>query len=269
MDEATKNTIQEHIDNNDVCLFMKGTPDAPQCGFSMAVTNMLKLLELNFHSVNVLEDQNIICVHNKNWHPGVLGIVASKLTNKFMRPSIVISEDNKVCSASCRSVRSFDIGKFILDSVNNGILTSGGGHKMAGGFKIESSKIKDFKISLKNKFVTNIENLKKNYDFELKISTIDNQLFHKINNFSPFGIGNPKPKFIINDVVEKPKLSEAPSNYAIIGRYILPMKILSVLKNQGKGKGGEIHITDSIRRMILDQYLLAHKLFLLFLGLVL
>ena len=44
MDEATKNTIQEHIDNNDVCLFMKGTPDAPQCGFSMAVTNMLKLL---------------------------------------------------------------------------------------------------------------------------------------------------------------------------------------------------------------------------------
>ena len=59
MDEATKNTIKEHIDNNDVCLFMKGTPDAPQCGFSMAVTNMLKLLELNFHSVNVLEDQKI------------------------------------------------------------------------------------------------------------------------------------------------------------------------------------------------------------------
>ncbi len=59
MDEAAKNTIQQHIDNNDVCLFMKGTPDAPQCGFSMAVTNMLKLLELNFHSVNVLEDQKI------------------------------------------------------------------------------------------------------------------------------------------------------------------------------------------------------------------
>ena len=59
MNEATKNLIQDHIDNNEVCLFMKGTPDAPQCGFSMAVTNMLKLLELNFHSVNVLEDQKI------------------------------------------------------------------------------------------------------------------------------------------------------------------------------------------------------------------
>ena len=59
MDEATKNIIQEHIDNNDVCLFMKGTPDAPQCGFSMAVSNMLKILEINFKGINVLEDQNI------------------------------------------------------------------------------------------------------------------------------------------------------------------------------------------------------------------
>ena len=59
MDDKTRDIIKDHIDNNEVCLFMKGTPDAPQCGFSMAVTNMLKLLEVNFHSVNVLEDQNI------------------------------------------------------------------------------------------------------------------------------------------------------------------------------------------------------------------
>ena len=59
MDDKTKNTIQSHIDNNDVCLFMKGTPDAPQCGFSMAVSNMLKILEVNFHGINVLEDQSI------------------------------------------------------------------------------------------------------------------------------------------------------------------------------------------------------------------
>ena len=59
MDETTKNIIREHIDNNEVCLFMKGTPDAPQCGFSMAVSNMLKILEVNFKGVNVLEDQNI------------------------------------------------------------------------------------------------------------------------------------------------------------------------------------------------------------------
>ena len=59
-----------------------------------------------------------------------------------------------------------------------------------------------------------------------------------------------KNSFLINEVIEKPKLSESPSNYAIIGRYILPKKILSVLKNQGKGKGGEIHITDAIRTLV-------------------
>ena len=59
MDEKIKNLIQSHINNNDVCLFMKGTPDAPQCGFSMAVSNMLKILEVNFKGVNVLEDQSI------------------------------------------------------------------------------------------------------------------------------------------------------------------------------------------------------------------
>ena len=59
MDDKVKNLIQNHIDNNEICLFMKGTPDAPQCGFSMAVTNILKILEVNFKAVNVLEDQTL------------------------------------------------------------------------------------------------------------------------------------------------------------------------------------------------------------------
>ena len=59
MDDQIKTLIQNHIDNNDVCLFMKGTPDAPQCGFSMAVSNMLKILEVNFKGINVLEDQSL------------------------------------------------------------------------------------------------------------------------------------------------------------------------------------------------------------------
>ena len=59
MDDQIKTLIQNHIDNNDVCLFMKGTPDAPQCGFSMAVSNMLKILEVNFKGVNVLENHAV------------------------------------------------------------------------------------------------------------------------------------------------------------------------------------------------------------------
>ena len=51
--------IKKLIDENDVCLFMKGTPEAPQCGFSMAVSNVLKHLKVNFKSINVLEDENL------------------------------------------------------------------------------------------------------------------------------------------------------------------------------------------------------------------
>ena len=59
MDEQTKKKIQSHINENEVCLFMKGTPDAPQCGFSMAVSNMLKILEVKYKGINVLEDQSL------------------------------------------------------------------------------------------------------------------------------------------------------------------------------------------------------------------
>ena len=61
-----------------------------------------------------------------------------------------------------------------------------------------------------------------------------------------------KNNFYINDVVEKPDIKSAPSNNAVIGRYILPRKIFKKLQNQKKGKGGEVHITDSIRRLIKD-----------------
>ena len=59
MEEQTKSMIENHINNNEVCLFMKGTVDAPQCGFSMAVTNILKILEVNFKDINVLENQSL------------------------------------------------------------------------------------------------------------------------------------------------------------------------------------------------------------------
>ena len=59
MDQQTNDMIKNEIESNEVCLFMKGTPDAPQCGFSMAVTNILKVLEVNFKSVDVLANQSV------------------------------------------------------------------------------------------------------------------------------------------------------------------------------------------------------------------
>ena len=59
MNQDIKELIENEINNNDVCLFMKGTPDAPQCGFSMAVSNMLKILEVKYKGINVLENEQI------------------------------------------------------------------------------------------------------------------------------------------------------------------------------------------------------------------
>tara|TARA_B100000945_G_scaffold89723_1_gene69978 strand:+ start:197 stop:529 length:333 start_codon:yes stop_codon:yes gene_type:complete len=59
MEQQINDLINNEINNNEVCLFMKGTPDAPQCGFSMAVSNMLKILEVNFKGVNVLENEKL------------------------------------------------------------------------------------------------------------------------------------------------------------------------------------------------------------------
>ena len=59
MDQQTKEFIDNEINNNEVCLFMKGTPDAPQCGFSMAVSNILKILGVKFKGINVLENEQL------------------------------------------------------------------------------------------------------------------------------------------------------------------------------------------------------------------
>jgi monothiol glutaredoxin len=59
MNQEINNLITNELKDNDVCLFMKGTPDAPQCGFSMAISNILKILEVNFKGVNVLDNENL------------------------------------------------------------------------------------------------------------------------------------------------------------------------------------------------------------------
>ena len=80
--------------------------------------------------------------------------MAGKLTENFKRPSIVISEDKKICKASCRSVKNFHMGDFIIKAVRDGLLISGGGHEMAGGFSISGEKIDVFKDYIKKKILS-------------------------------------------------------------------------------------------------------------------
>ncbi len=147
----------------------------------------------------VKDDEKIICVNSKKWHEGVIGIVASRLTEKYNRPSIVISEQKDIGKASCRSVTDFDIGELILQAQTDGILESGGGHKMAGGFSIQLEKISEFKEFISERYYKGKKEIIKFYDSEIKLSSINNSLFFEIERLSPFGPGNPRPKFLIKD----------------------------------------------------------------------
>ena len=142
-----------------------------------------------------------IFVSNDNWHLGVLGIVASRLKDKFHRPSFVISSKDDISTASARSLPGIDIGKIIIEGVNEGILLSGGGHAMAGGFSLKKDKIEEFNMFCDSKILELDNNIltkrTQKYDDILYNVEIDRNFYEFINRASPYGQGNPEPKFIV------------------------------------------------------------------------
>ncbi len=146
----------------------------------------------------------ILVLSGVNWHEGVIGIVASRIKDKFNKPTVLISIKDGVGKASARSIFGFDIGSLILSALNEKIIVKGGGHKMAGGFTIEESKIEIFRNFSKKKFSKIKPDLSKNkklvLDSEILGTAINIDFYDKIQILSPFGPGNPEPKFVINSV---------------------------------------------------------------------
>ena len=155
----------------------------------------------------VNKKSKIICVVGKEWHQGVIGIVSSKLTEKFSKPSIVISEGQDICVGSCRSVNGFDIGDLIKKAFDEKIIVKGGGHKMAAGLTLKKDKISHFDrfISMNSDF--DKKKNKKFYEFKLFLSALNEKLFNELNQIAPFGPGNPRPKIMLERCLIKfPKL---------------------------------------------------------------
>ena len=146
----------------------------------------------------------VIILFGENWHEGIIGIIAARVKERFNKPAIIISVNEGTGKGSGRSIHGFDLGSTILGAVQSGLLIKGGGHKMAAGFTIEMNKFKEFKDFVFRKFKSININLeeKKNYYFDAEIapSAVNFEFFEKINLLSPFGSGNPEPRFIIKDV---------------------------------------------------------------------
>ena len=155
----------------------------------------------------------VLILEGKNWHEGIIGIVAARLKDKFNKPTIIISINGNVGKASARSIIGFDIGSAIIAATQEKILLKGGGHKMAGGFSINISNIEKFKQFIFRKFKKINESLSEKkplfLDSKIAPSAINLEFYDKVNVLSPFGSGNPEPKFIVEDL--------KPMNSKIVG----------------------------------------------------
>ena len=164
-------------------------------------SNMLKKIK---NTISINSDDPVIVLSGHNWHEGIIGIIASRLKEKYNKPTVIISVEKGIGRASARSVSGFDIGTVIINAVQNKILKKGGGHKMAGGFTIDENKIEEFKDFLKKKFLKIEKNLnKKNillFDAKISPSALNESFFSEVNSLSPFGSGNPEPKFVVENL---------------------------------------------------------------------
>jgi len=149
---------------------------------------------------SVNKEDKIIVVSGEGWHEGVVGIVASRLSDKFTKPAIVLSRHNGIAKGSARSVGEVNIYELIKDNEN--LLSKFGGHKMAAGLGLEEKNIDLFTKAI-NKSAKSIPDKdfipKEQVIGTLTTKDIDYNLLDLLNNFEPFGEANPRPSFLIKD----------------------------------------------------------------------
>ncbi len=148
----------------------------------------------------------IIFAASKNWHQGVIGIVASRLKDLYNKPVAVIALDEQKGKASCRSISGIDFGAEILKARLSGLLLEGGGHAMAGGFSVLPEKISElhkfFCENLGQKVIEISAQKNAEYDIALDLSQVNIDLLKELAKLEPFGVGNMRPKFLLRDVIK-------------------------------------------------------------------
>ena len=164
----------------------------------MQLSEQIEIEAKKFHNHPVL------VLVGSDWHEGVLGIIASKIKDKYNKPTIIISLNKKIGKGSARSIVGFDIGTQIIKAVQLNILEKGGGHKKAGGFSIKKEKIPIFReLLIKNferLYTTSSEDINLYLDTIIAPSALNEIFFEEINLLSPFGSGNLEPNFVIENI---------------------------------------------------------------------
>jgi single-stranded-DNA-specific exonuclease len=149
----------------------------------------------------------VIAVYSHSWHIGILGILASRLKEKYRKPCLVMAIKDGLGKGSGRSIAGFNVGQVLARAKEKGLLMDGGGHAMAGGFTVNFAKIDEF-ISYANaefqKNQTAEAILHKARELEIdavvRASAVNVQLLNFLDKLGPFGQGNSQPRFMMRRV---------------------------------------------------------------------
>jgi single-stranded-DNA-specific exonuclease len=163
------------------------------------------LEEAQLQAERLDEGSPMILVSGQGWHPGVIGIVAGRLKERFHKPVAVLGVEGGIGKASARSVTGFDFGAAVIAARDMGLLLAGGGHAMAAGFSVEEDKIPALAEFLSTRVRAQVKDTvaqKRLFlDCMLGVSGATAELVEQMERLGPFGQANPNIRVVIQNVV--------------------------------------------------------------------
>jgi len=173
----------------------------------------------------LLQQRKTTVLYHQQWHKGVVGIVASRLTEKYYRPTIVLAESNGMATGSARSVKDFDIYEAI--EACSELLEQFGGHKYAAGLTLKLENLEAFQQKFEQVVSERIQEHmltpEIEIDAQIELDDITSRFFRVLKQFAPFGPGNMAPVFLTTNLTDK-------GYVRIVGSNHLKMDIVSAVK---------------------------------------
>lgn len=204
--ESGRNAVELLVSDND--------GHATESGQNINITNTERRnldITITQHALEMIEQsveyksRKSTVLYHPDWHKGVVGIVASRLTEKYYRPTIVLTESNGKATGSARSVKDFDV----YDAIEacSDLLEQFGGHKYAAGLTLKIENVEAFQKRFEEVVSTTIEEHmltpEIEIDSELELHQISPKFFNVLKQFSPFGPGNMSPVFVTKHLIDK------------------------------------------------------------------
>ncbi|MCJ9430270.1 single-stranded-DNA-specific exonuclease RecJ [Kordiimonas marina] len=150
------------------------------------------------------EPDTMVIAAGEGWHAGVIGIVASRLKDRYGLPSLVIGIDDGEAKGSARSISGVDLGAAVIEAVQQGLLIKGGGHAMAAGLSAAPDKLEELSSFLREYLRDEVARARESralkIDAVISLSGATVELLDQIEQVGPFGAGNPGPHFAIPNV---------------------------------------------------------------------